>query len=82
MARNTTRRGTGGLLQPITDIVFGYLKEMRLDMKYALRALIKSPGFALVGILSLGIGMGLTTMLYSSIGLLVILDPPPEVVAL
>jgi predicted permease len=66
MARNTTRRGTGGLLQPITDIVFGYLKEMRLDMKYALRALIKSPGFALVGILSLGIGMGLTTMLYSS----------------
>jgi hypothetical protein len=51
-------------------------------MKYALRALIKSPGFALVGILSLGIGMGLTTMLYSSIGLLVILDPPPEVVAL
>src|SRR5947209_6475591 len=70
MGRMTTRYGTGGLLQLITDIMIrtplGYLKEMHLDMKYAVRALIKSPGFALVGILSLGIGMGLTTMLYSS----------------
>lgn len=70
MGEIMTRRGTGGLLQLITDIMirtpFGYLKEMRLDIKYAIRALIKSPGFALVGILSLGIGMGLTTMVYSS----------------
>ena len=35
-------------------------------MRYAARALIKSPGFALVGIISMGIGMGLTTMVYNS----------------
>jgi predicted permease len=39
---------------------------MRRDLRYALRALIKSPGFALVGIISTGIGMGLTTMVYNS----------------
>jgi predicted permease len=35
-------------------------------MRYAWRALIKSPGFALVGILSMGLGIGLTTNVYSS----------------
>lgn len=45
---------------------FQYLNEMRRDMRYALRAMIKSPGFALVGIISMGIGMGLTTVVYSS----------------
>jgi len=43
-----------------------YLGEMRRDMQYGLRSLIKSPGFALVCIISMGLGMGLTTMLYSS----------------
>ena len=43
-----------------------YLSEMRRDMRYALRALIKSPGFALVGIISMGLGIGLTTNVYSS----------------
>ncbi|HYA62605.1 MAG TPA: ABC transporter permease, partial [Candidatus Sulfotelmatobacter sp.] len=36
------------------------------DMRYAWRALIKSPGFALVGIISMGLGIGLTTNVYSS----------------
>jgi len=39
---------------------------MRRDMRYALRALMKSPGFALVGVMSMGIGMGLTTWVYHS----------------
>ena len=43
-----------------------YLSEMRQDMRYAARALIKSPGFALVGIISMGLGIGLTTNVYSS----------------
>ena len=41
-----------------------YLSEMRRDLRYALRALIKSPGFALVGIISLGLGMGVTTSVF------------------
>jgi predicted permease len=43
-----------------------YLDDLRRDMRYALRALMKSPGFALVGVLSMGIGMGLTTWVYHS----------------
>jgi predicted permease len=39
---------------------------MRRDMRYAVRALIKSPSFAVVGIISTGLGMGLTTMVYNS----------------
>jgi macrolide transport system ATP-binding/permease protein len=64
------RDGVGGLIRLIADIAMRlpleYLSEMRRDMRYAWRALIKSPGFALVGIISMGIGMGLTTNVYSS----------------
>ena len=35
-------------------------------MRYASRALIKSPGFALVGVVSMGLGIGLTTNVYGS----------------
>jgi len=64
------RHGAAGLIRLIADIAFRlpieYLSEMRRDMRYASRALIKSPGFALVGILSMGLGIGLTTNIYSS----------------
>ena len=36
-------------------------------MIYAVRGLIKAPGFALVGIVSLGIGMGVTTSVYTTV---------------
>jgi macrolide transport system ATP-binding/permease protein len=64
------RHGAIGLIRLILDIAIRvpieYLSEMRGDMRYALRALIKSPGFALVGIISMGLGIGLTTNVYSS----------------
>jgi macrolide transport system ATP-binding/permease protein len=64
------RHGAAGLILLIADIAIRvpieYLSEMRGDMRYALRALIKSPGFALVGILSMGLSIGLTTNIYSS----------------
>jgi predicted permease len=66
----TKKHGAVGLVRLIADIMIRvpleYLNEMRGDMRYALRALIKSPGFALVGILSMGIGIGLTTNLFDS----------------
>jgi macrolide transport system ATP-binding/permease protein len=59
------RHGVAGLIRLIADIAIRipveYLSEIRRDLRYAMRALIKSPGFALVGIISLGIGMGVTT---------------------
>ena len=64
------RRGPAGLVRLIADIAvrlpLEYLSEMGHDMRYALRGLIKSPGFALVGIVSMGLGIALTTHVYSS----------------
>ena len=74
------RHGIGGLVRLVTDIAIRlpieYLSEMRQDMRYALRAMIKSPGFALVGIISMGLGIGLTTMVYSSEWQLIFRDLP------
>ncbi|HEY4741184.1 MAG TPA: ABC transporter permease [Candidatus Acidoferrales bacterium] len=64
------KHGITGLIRLIGDIAIRvpleYLSEMRGDMRYAWRALIKSPGFALVAIISMGLGIGLTTDVYSS----------------
>jgi macrolide transport system ATP-binding/permease protein len=64
------RHGTLGLIRLIADIAvrvpLEYLSEMRGDVRYATRGLRKSPGFALVGIISMGLGVGLTTNVYSS----------------
>jgi predicted permease len=64
------RHGLAGLLRLIADLAIRvpieYLAEMRRDLRYAVRAMLRSPGFASVGILSTGIAMGLTTLVYSS----------------
>jgi len=74
------RQGAAGLVRLIADIAIRvpleYLSEMRVDMRYALRALIKSPGFALVGIISMGLSIGLTTNVYSSKWALLFRDLP------
>jgi macrolide transport system ATP-binding/permease protein len=74
------RHGTAGLIRLIADIAIRvpleYLSEMRGDMSYALRALLKSPGFALVGIISMGLSIGLTTNVYSSKWALLFRDLP------
>src|SRR5438552_1736132 len=63
--------GVAGLVRLIADIAIRvpleYLSEMHRDLQYAVRALIKSPGFALVGIISLGLGMGATTSVFSTL---------------
>ena len=64
------RQGVAGLIRLIADIAIRvpaeYVTEMRGDLRYGWRALRKSPGFALVGIISMGLGIGLTTNVYSS----------------
>jgi putative ABC transport system permease protein len=65
------RHGVAGLIRLLADIAIRlpveYMSEMRRDLRYAVRALIKSPGFALVGIVSLGLGMGVTTSVFSTL---------------
>src|ERR1700678_4383183 len=74
------RQGVAGLIRLIADIAIRvpleYLSEMRGDIRYGLRALIKSPGFALVGIISMGLAIGLTTNVYSSKWKLLFRDLP------
>jgi predicted permease len=64
------RHGLFGLVRLIADLALRlpieYLNEMRQDLPYAVRTLLKSPGFALVGIVSMGLGIGLTTNVYST----------------
>jgi len=72
---STKKNGTAALIELIR-LPLKYLSEMRRDIQYGLRALIKSPGFALVGIISLGLGMGLTTFVYSSKWKLISRDLP------
>ena len=63
------RHGIAGVFRLIADLAIHlpieYLSEMRRDLKYAARALAKSPGYALVGIASMGLGIGLTTNVHN-----------------
>jgi predicted permease len=42
------------------------IESVLQDFRFAFRMLRKSPGFAFVGVVSLGLGMGLTTMVYTT----------------
>src|ERR1035438_9045826 len=68
IAHVAMRHGVLGLVRLIADLLLRllieYLNEMRRDLPYAARTLIKSPGYAVVGIVSMGLGIGLTTNLY------------------
>jgi len=72
--------GVAGLIRLIADIAIRvpleYLSEIRRDVRYAARGLIKSPGFALVGIVSLGLGMGMTTSVFSRLWVEMFRDLP------
>src|SRR5271165_4583653 len=74
------QHGVAGLIRLIADIAIRvpaeYLSEMRRDLRYAVRALVKSPGFALVGIISLGLGMGVTTSVFTRMWVGIFRDLP------
>ena len=64
------RHGVLCLVRLIADLLLRlpieYLSEMRRDLPHAARTLMRSPGYAVVGIVSIGLGIGLTTNVYSS----------------
>jgi predicted permease len=44
---------------------FGFLENIWRDLKYAVRSLSRSPGFVLSALLSLGLGIGVNTAMFS-----------------
>jgi len=80
MRQLSKRSGIAGVLSLLWDaalrLLMEYWAEIRQDTRYALRGLAKSPGFALVGIVSMGLGIGLVTNIYSSAGALLLRTIP------
>ena len=73
-------RGVLGLVRLVVDIAIRvpieYLSEMRSDLAYALRTLAKARGFAAVGIISLGLGIGATATYETQFFSMILKDLP------
>ncbi len=55
-----------------------WLDDLRADLRYAIRTLIRTPAFALTAIVSLALGIGVNTIVFSVVNALVLKPLPVE----
>jgi macrolide transport system ATP-binding/permease protein len=72
--------GFFGLVRMIADLAIRipveYLSEVRRDAKYALRSIAHSPGFSAVAIVSLSMGIGVASFMFSEVHSMIFRDLP------
>lgn len=63
--------------QQVREVRMGATMErLLLDVRYGIRMLVKQPGYALIAVLTLALGIGATTAIFTLIQG-VLLSPPP-----
>src|ERR1044071_9939774 len=65
-------------LHPAAFVVSGMAETLLKDIRYALRWMRRSPGFSAVAILSLGLGVGVNTAMFSLVDSLLFRPLPVE----
>jgi predicted permease len=68
--------GNVGLVKEVTRAMWGWdwLEQLAQDLRFGMRMLRKSPGFSLIAVLSLALGIGATSTIYALVDQLLIHD--------